>query len=158
MFSETLLATIVGVGGIFLIFMTVCIFRHFCIQRRRDAPRAPRARGAPDAPEAQPLTPPLLPPLHEIIDLDQMEASFGFGFGLDTDSLGLTYGAECSICCEIMDGRSTIGKIRRCKHSFHRACIMRWYQTRIQQGHIPSCPTCRDTSQQQLILTKVLHI
>jgi len=133
MISDILLAAIVGLGS-GLVFMIAC-----CIYHLR----------SPPATIDQPATPHI-----EIIDLDQMEESFGF----DSDYLGLVYGTECSICCEVMDGKTTIGKIKSCKHSFHRACIMRWYQTRLRQGHIPSWPTCRDSSQQHLILTKVLSI
>lgn len=135
MISDILLAAIVGLGS-GLIFMLACCIHHL--------------RPRPIAPVPAPLT-----------DLDQMEEVdfvFDADADADADSLGLAYGTECSICCEVMDGKTTIGKIKRCKHSFHRACIMRWYQIRMQQGYVPSCPTCRNAYQQDLILTKVLSI
>jgi len=135
MFTDITLIIIIGIGGMLLIVMLAC----YCLGQ------APAPAQMPEpVPEAQPPT--------ETIDLDQVEE--GFGFESDFDSLGLVYGTECSICCEVMDGKTTIGRIKRCKHSFHRACVMQWYRTRIRQGYIPSCPTCRDTDQ-QLILTKV---
>lgn len=41
-------------------------------------------------------------------------------------------GAECSICLEMI---LSDGKITRCNHTFHRACIAQWGRS--------TCPNCR---------------
>jgi putative component of membrane protein insertase Oxa1/YidC/SpoIIIJ protein YidD len=43
----------------------------------------------------------------------------------------------CAICQEGIDSSSTVRRINRCQHAFHRSCIDPWFETSV------TCPICR---------------
>ena len=71
------------------------------------------------------------------------------------DDLGLVYGTDCAVCSDLMDGRATIAKIKRCNHSFHRQCISQWYAAQASNDQLISCPICRCPVTKQHIFIKM---
>jgi hypothetical protein len=137
---------IASCGGVMLsLICVICLTITQCLRRRTvndDRGHAPALAPAP--------------PNTDLLDLDQMEATFGYPVDNTVTSLNLSYGNECHVCGDIMDGKSTIGKIGGCKHAFHRRCIMTWYATRAH-GHLEhNCPVCRERAPAELIVTKVI--
>jgi hypothetical protein len=43
----------------------------------------------------------------------------------------------CAICQDVIDTTSSVRRINRCQHTFHRSCIDPWFQTSV------TCPICR---------------
>jgi len=44
----------------------------------------------------------------------------------------------CAICLEPMRAQQTVMSLR-CKHDYHKACIMKW----LKSNEVPSCPQCK---------------
>jgi hypothetical protein len=85
-----------------------------------------------------------------------LQTEFGLGQGLG-QGLELIYGHKCMVCWDIIDGKSTIGKISGCNHAFHRNCIMQWYRAQINDSLRHNCPVCRCV-ESKLILIKVISM
>ena len=51
-------------------------------------------------------------------------------------------GEDCTICLEGLTAESTPAMLK-CKHAFHRACIVRWAKQKQSKGEGAQCPVCR---------------
>ena len=78
-----------------------------------------------------------------------------YGFDPEVD---LEYGENCQICCETMDGKSTISKLHPCKHAFHKNCIYHWFATQYNEINTYRCPICRDECPPSMVCTKIVPL
>ena len=113
----------------------------------------------PIAPEplAPASSPPPPPPVRDLWVESEPPTDPEYGFleqDLDRD-LGLVYGTDCAVCSDIMDGRSTVTRIKKCNHAFHKDCIGQWYHAQSSSGQSTSCPICREPVTKQHIFIKI---
>mgnify|MGYP001176150522 CR=1 FL=1 len=90
---------------------------------------------------------------NQVFDLPEEHERYGFDPEID-----LEYGDKCQICHDIMDGKSTIGKLHPCKHAFHKNCIYQWFQTQYNQTNSYKCPICRDECPPSIICAKIVPL
>lgn len=49
---------------------------------------------------------------------------------------------ECAICHEPFDPVAHQSMVAQCQHRFHSECLDTWEDTRVAEGHTPTCPLC----------------
>jgi len=50
--------------------------------------------------------------------------------------------ADCAVCHEPFDAVTRQSMVAQCQHRFHSECLDRWEDTRLTEGHNPTCPLC----------------
>lgn len=67
-----------------------------------------------------------------------------------------TFIAGCAICDNGFDASDT-ACATRCGHTYHRNCLLRWFQTQREQNLRENCPTCRAKTNSSKVISLYLH-
>jgi hypothetical protein len=126
--------------GFMLILLMVCIIMSYCIKIRART-------NTSVLPTFRPTSNIILTYYDQISDstdqtLDHGLAQAGLESGLESGLL--IYGSQCNICYSIMTGASPIMRVIPCCHSFHKDCILTWFDTQYASTGRYLCPMCMD--------------
>lgn len=165
-YNEWAILAIIVVMVIVIVFMLYTLWR--CLYPKRHTPVHPLYLPPPVPqlflPEAPTETavPVAEAPPHQYQypspspDSDLLEEGIT-GFA-ELPDLGLRYGRRCNICYNTMDGYQSIYRVQPCDHSFHKKCIVTWFQTQFDNTGHYTCPVCQDAKPRSFVETKIITI